>query len=80
MQALIDFDGWRKWKAFAEEKEAGMTEEERQKMKEKEEKEKIKMEKMAKLLTEECKATAVMYDWKEFPDCLAKVEASIPNL
>jgi len=39
-----------------------------------------KMEKMAKLLKEECKAAAVMYDWKEFPKCLAEVEASIPNL
>lgn len=39
-----------------------------------------KMEQMAKLLKEECKATAVMYDWKEFPECLKKVEASLSSL
>jgi len=37
---------------------------------------KEKMEQMAKLLTEQCKATAVMYDWKEFPEILKKIEAS----
>lgn len=36
---------------------------------------KEKMEKMAKLLTEETKAVAVMYDWKEFPEILKKIEA-----
>lgn len=35
-----------------------------------------KMHEMAKKLTEECKATAVMYDWSEFQECLAKVEAA----
>jgi len=37
---------------------------------------KEKMEQMAKLLTEECKAAAIMYDWKEFPEILKKIEAS----
>lgn len=34
-----------------------------------------KMQQMAKTLTEETKADAVMYDWKEFGDCLKKIEA-----
>lgn len=38
---------------------------------------KEKMEEMAKVLTEQCKAAAVMYDWKEFPECLKKVEATM---
>ncbi len=38
---------------------------------------KEKMEQMANTLTKECKATAVMYDWKEFPECLKKIEASM---
>jgi len=38
---------------------------------------KEKMEKMAKLLTEDCKAVCVMYDWKEWPECLRKVEEHI---
>lgn len=37
---------------------------------------KEKMEQMAKLLTEQCKATAVMYDWNEFPEILKKIEAA----
>ena len=37
---------------------------------------KEKMEAMKKVLTEETKATAVMEDWKEFQDCLRKVEKS----
>ncbi|SMQ49115.1 unnamed protein product [Zymoseptoria tritici ST99CH_3D7] len=49
MQALIDFDGWRKWKDFAAKADAGKTEEQRQKDRELEEKHKIKAEKMAKL-------------------------------
>lgn len=49
MQALIDFDGWRRWKAFADEKEAGKSEEEKRKDREREEKERVKAEKMAKL-------------------------------
>lgn len=49
MQALIDFDGWRKWKDFAAKADAGKTEEQRQKDRELEEKQKIKAEKMAKL-------------------------------
>ncbi|KIX04495.1 uncharacterized protein Z518_05365 [Rhinocladiella mackenziei CBS 650.93] len=36
---------------------------------------KEKMEQMAKLLTEQCNAKAVMYDWKEFPEILKKIEA-----
>ncbi|KAG8526383.1 uncharacterized protein KY384_000377 [Bacidia gigantensis] len=36
---------------------------------------KEKMEQMAKTLTEECGAKAIMYDWKEFQDCLKKIEA-----
>jgi beta-phosphoglucomutase-like phosphatase (HAD superfamily) len=38
---------------------------------------KEKMDEMAKLLTEETKAAAVMYDWAEFQDCLKKVEAKL---
>jgi osomolarity two-component system response regulator SSK1 len=49
MQALIDFDGWRKWKDFAAKADAGKTVEQKQKDREQEEKQKIKMEKMAKL-------------------------------
>jgi HAD superfamily hydrolase (TIGR01509 family) len=36
-----------------------------------------KMKQMAQLLTDECGAKAVMYDWKEFPDCLKKVQESM---
>ena len=35
---------------------------------------KEKMEQMAKTLTEQTKANVIMYDWKEFPDCLKKLE------
>jgi hypothetical protein len=35
------------------------------------------MEQMAKLLTEETKCKAIMYDWKEFQECLKKVEADM---
>ena len=35
------------------------------------------MEQMGKTLTDECNAKAVMYDWKEFPECLKKVEATM---
>jgi beta-phosphoglucomutase-like phosphatase (HAD superfamily) len=38
---------------------------------------KEKMDQMAKVLTEETKANVVMYDWKEWPECLKKVEASM---
>jgi beta-phosphoglucomutase-like phosphatase (HAD superfamily) len=38
---------------------------------------KEKMEQMAKLLTEETKCAAIMYDWKEFQECLKKVEAKL---
>jgi len=38
---------------------------------------KEKMEQMARTLTEQCKAKAVMYDWKEFQECLKKVEESM---
>lgn len=41
MQALIDFDGWRQWKASAEKKDEGLSEEQK-KVKEKEEKAKQK--------------------------------------
>jgi HAD superfamily hydrolase (TIGR01509 family) len=34
-----------------------------------------KMEKMAKLLKEECKAAYVMYDWADFPNAVAAIEA-----
>ncbi|KXS98236.1 hypothetical protein AC579_232 [Pseudocercospora musae] len=33
---------------------------------------------MAKTLTEQCKAQVVMYDWKEFPEAVKKIEASLP--
>lgn len=49
MQALIDFDGWRKWKDYAKEKEEAMSEEERQKEREKEEKARVKAEKLERL-------------------------------
>ena len=35
-----------------------------------------KTKQMAKLLTEECGAKAIMYHWSEFQDCLKKIEAS----
>jgi len=35
---------------------------------------KEKMDQMAKILTEQCKAAVIMYDWKEFPECLKKIE------
>jgi len=38
---------------------------------------KEKMHQMAKLLTEETKCAAIMYDWTEFQDCLKKVEAKL---
>ncbi|KAF2828985.1 HAD-like protein [Ophiobolus disseminans] len=38
---------------------------------------KEKMEQMAKILTEETKCAAIMYDWKEFQECLKKVEAKL---
>lgn len=47
MQALIDFDGWRKWKDYADEKDAGKSEEEKRKEAEKEARKKEKMEKFA---------------------------------
>jgi HAD superfamily hydrolase (TIGR01509 family) len=37
---------------------------------------KEKEEQMVKILTEECGAKAIMYNWIEFQDCLKKVEAS----
>ncbi|KAK5170354.1 Two-component response regulator SSK1p [Saxophila tyrrhenica] len=49
MQALIDFDGWRKWKNIAETAEAGKSEAEKAKDREREEKERVKAEKMARL-------------------------------
>ncbi|TLD08093.1 hypothetical protein E2P81_ATG10321 [Venturia nashicola] len=47
MQALIDFDGWRRWKDYASKEEAGKTEEQKREEAEKEEKQKRKMEKLA---------------------------------
>jgi osomolarity two-component system response regulator SSK1 len=47
MQALIDFDGWRRWKDYASKEEAGKTEEQKAEEREKEEKQKRKMEKLA---------------------------------
>lgn len=47
MQALIDFDGWRKWKDYAAKEEEGKSAEQKQKDREQEEKQKKKMEKMA---------------------------------
>ncbi|KAI8629244.1 phosphoglycolate phosphatase [Xylariaceae sp. FL1651] len=38
-----------------------------------------KMEQMAKVLTEQCKANVIMYDWKEFPECLKKIEAALSS-
>ncbi|KAI6824894.1 CheY-like protein [Hortaea werneckii] len=49
MQALIDFDGWRRWKDYSAQAEAGKSEEEKKKEKEQEEKQKVKMEKMTRL-------------------------------
>lgn len=49
MQALIDFDGWRKWKDYADLKEKGMSDEEREKERIKEEKAKVRAEKMERL-------------------------------
>ncbi|KAK3719994.1 Two-component response regulator SSK1p [Vermiconidia calcicola] len=56
MQALIDFDGWRRWKDYAEKAEAGKSAEEKEKDRLKEEKEKIRAEKMAKLQEKQAKA------------------------
>ncbi|KAM0706035.1 hypothetical protein Q7P35_007395 [Cladosporium inversicolor] len=47
MQALIDFDGWRRWKDYASKEEAGKTEEQKREEREKDEKQKRKMEKLA---------------------------------
>lgn len=38
---------------------------------------KEKMEQMAKTLTEQCNAVCVMYDWKEFPECVKRIEAKL---
>jgi HAD superfamily hydrolase (TIGR01509 family) len=40
---------------------------------------KEKMEEMAKLLTEETKCKAIMYDWKDFFDILKKIEEDLPD-
>lgn len=39
---------------------------------------KAKMDQMADLLTKETKAQVVMYDWKEFPEAVKKIEANLP--
>lgn len=36
-----------------------------------------KMTKMAQILKETCDCKAIMYDWKEFPDCLKKIDPSV---
>jgi HAD superfamily hydrolase (TIGR01509 family) len=36
-----------------------------------------KMKQMAQLLTDECGAKAIMYDWNEFPECVKKIEESM---
>jgi len=36
---------------------------------------KEKMEQMAKVLKEQCNAAEIMYDWKEFPEILKRMEA-----
>lgn len=56
MQALIDFDGWRKWKDYATKQEEGKSEAERQKEREKAEKEKVRAEKYAKLQEKQAQA------------------------
>ena len=38
---------------------------------------KEKMEQMATLLKEQTKAKVVMYNWKEFPECVKKIEESM---
>ena len=65
MQALIDFDGWRKWKHYAAQQEAGKTEAERQKEREKEEKDRVKAEKMAKLQEKQAQRAAKEKEEKE---------------
>ncbi|KAF2482723.1 hypothetical protein BDY17DRAFT_311146 [Neohortaea acidophila] len=55
MQALIDYDGWRKWKDYAAEQEAKKSEAEKSKDREREEKDRIKAEKMAKLQEKQAK-------------------------
>lgn len=65
MQALIDYDGWRQWKDFAEKENAGKTEEERQKDREQEEKQKKKMEKMAILQEKQRKTAEALAKEKE---------------
>lgn len=49
MQALIDFDGWRRWKEFAGKEEAGKSAEQKLKDREDEEKSRVRADKMAKL-------------------------------
>jgi osomolarity two-component system response regulator SSK1 len=49
MQALIDFDGWRKWRDVAAREAAGKTDAEKAKEKEQDEKARIKAEKLALL-------------------------------
>jgi beta-phosphoglucomutase-like phosphatase (HAD superfamily) len=36
-----------------------------------------KMKQMEQILTEQCKCAAIMYDWKEFPECLKKIDPQI---
>lgn len=50
MQALIDFDGWRKWRDYAAKEEAGKSEAQKAKERELEKKQREKMEKREKFL------------------------------
>ncbi|QIW99427.1 hypothetical protein AMS68_004945 [Peltaster fructicola] len=36
-----------------------------------------KMKQMAKTLTEQCNCVTVMYDWKEFPECVKRIEQNL---
>lgn len=36
-----------------------------------------KMKQMAEVLTNDTKCAAVMYDWKEFPECVKKIEQNL---
>lgn len=49
MQALIDFDGWKRWRDINEKAEAGKSQEQKQKEREKEELQRVKMDKFAAL-------------------------------
>ena len=56
MQALIDFDGWRKWKEYAVKEEEGKSEEQKAKDREREVKDRVGAEKMAKFQEKQANA------------------------